>query len=145
MSGEDVKDTLVMYIVMRSDLKDWSKGSLISNGAHAATAVIAENLDDELLVLRTPPTNKYWYWTWFRTRAYLNIGVPQEQQVQMHKVTLGVDSEQKLRDISANLSTAGMRHHLWIEQPEHIAVCLATKPYAKSTIAPLLKALRLFR
>lgn len=40
-------DTLIMYIVMRSDL-DFSKGALISNGAHAATAVIAENLDDEV-------------------------------------------------------------------------------------------------
>ena len=43
------EQTLVQYIVMRSDLTKqhkWNAGGLIANGSHASVAVIAEHWQD---------------------------------------------------------------------------------------------------
>ena len=61
----------------------------------------------------------------------------------MHKVVLQVKNEAALRKLSAKLDEAGVRHKLWIEQPEGIPTCLATKPYYKEDVAIHFKKLRL--
>ncbi len=43
------------------------------------------------------------------------------------------------------LVRTGLAHKLWIEQPENVPTCLATKPYPKSVIGPSVKRLPLCR
>lgn len=53
--------------------------------------------------------------------------------------------ETQLRNLSSKLAEAGIKHKLWIEQPEDYATCLATKPYRKSEVAQLFKKARFLR
>ena len=38
--------------------------------------------------------------------------------------------ETQLLNLAAKLTEAGVVHKLWMEEPEHFATCLATRPYA---------------
>ncbi len=51
--------------------------------------------------------------------------------------------ETQLRNLAAKLTEAGVKHKLWVEQPEAFPTCLATKPYRKSEIASHFKKLNL--
>ena len=61
------------------------------------------------------------------------------------QVVLEIKGETQLRSLSAKLAEAGVAHKLWVEQPEEYATCLATAPAPKSTVAPLVKKLKLCR
>jgi len=113
-------DPIVQYIAVRSDLK-WPKGALIAQCCHATAAVLHLNEGDE------------------EQAKYLR------DLDSMHKIVVGVSSEQELNELSAKLVENGMRAKLWIEQPEAIPTSLATKPYTKSTIAHFFKAFKLLR
>lgn len=54
-----------------------------------------------------------------------------------------IAGEKQLKDLSIKLEDAGIRHKLWIEQPEDFPSCLASSPYPKSIIAPFFKKLKL--
>lgn len=43
------------------------------------------------------------------------------------------------------LSDANIKHAVWMEQPERLVTCLATRPYHRSMLKPVLSALKLFR
>lgn len=119
-SVKDDNDPVVQYIAIRSDLK-WPKGALIAQCCHASVAAIELNYGDE------------------QTREYLrNLD-------SMHKIVVGVPSETELRELGAKFHESGLRAKLWIEQPENIPTCLATKPYKKSLVEALFKAFKLFR
>jgi hypothetical protein len=59
------------------------------------------------------------------------------------QVVLEVKGEPQLRTLSAALGAAGVAHKLWLEQPEDVATCLATKPYPKTAVAAHFKKLNL--
>jgi hypothetical protein len=59
------------------------------------------------------------------------------------QVVLEVKSEQQLVNLSAKLQEHGILHKLWVEQPENIPTCLATKPYRRSAGAAHFKKLQL--
>jgi len=61
------------------------------------------------------------------------------------QVVLEVDGEKQLRDLAQKMETARVKHKLWVEQPENFATCIATAPYPKSAVAPLVSKLRLCR
>ncbi|CAA6670349.1 unnamed protein product [Spirodela intermedia] len=61
----------------------------------------------------------------------------------MHKVTLEVKGETQIRNLSEKLIAAGIAHKLWIEQPENIPTCIATRPYPKAAVASFFKKLKL--
>jgi hypothetical protein len=126
-SDSDYDSTLVQYIVMRGDLvkklKNWNTGGLISNGSHACCAVNAANADDP------------------DTRAYLSTTAVK----QMHTVTLQAKDVDELRATSETLKANNIKHHLWLEQPDNIETCLATKPYPRGVIKQHLAGLKLFR
>lgn len=113
-------DPIVQYIAIRSDLK-WPKGALIAQSCHASVAAIHLNyLDTE-------------------TIAYL------DNLDSMHKIVVGVTSQSDLVKLSEDLGESEMKYKLWIEQPENIPTCLATKPYAKSMAEKFFKSFKLFR
>lgn len=176
------EQTLVQYIVMRSDLvkqHKWNAGGLIANGSHAAVAVIAERWqDDEVQQYVTGAGGK-----------------------QMHTVVLAASDEKELMDTAGLLQKNSIVHKVWvsppatqhitscgaavltgcslcslaalhsaaccrslccaccvgvllpllsmlfcqIEQPESVACCLATRPYHRHILQPILRHLKLFR
>jgi len=116
------EDILVQYVVMRRDLiENWPMGSIIAQGCHAAVAAVWMHRDD-------PHTSKY---------------CGDDNLDKMHKVTLEVKGEAQLINLSEKLKGSDIAHKLWIEQPENIPTCLATKPYPKTLVASFFKKLKL--
>lgn len=116
------EDILVQYVVMRRDLiETWPMGSVITQGCHAAVAAVWMHRED-------PHTCKY---------------CGDDNLDKMHKVTLEVKGEAQLVNLSEKLKGSDIAHKLWIEQPENIPTCLATKPYPKTLVAPFFKKLKL--
>lgn len=58
-------------------------------------------------------------------------------------MVLEVKGEAQLRNLSAKLEAAGVRHKLWVEQPEDYPTCLATKPYRRSAAGAHFRKLQL--
>lgn len=59
------------------------------------------------------------------------------------QVTLEVKGETQILNLSEKLKSGNIAHKLWIEQPENILTCLATKPYPKSFVSSYFKKLKL--
>ena len=113
---------LIQYIVIRTDLKTtWPLGALIAQGVHASVAAISQS--------STHP----------HTIQYL------ADSHNMTTCVLGIDNEESLRDLAKRLKDAQIEHHLWIEQPENVAVSLATTPTLKTSVARLFKSLKLLK
>ncbi|MES1911960.1 MAG: hypothetical protein MHM6MM_004315, partial [Cercozoa sp. M6MM] len=98
----------------------WPTGALVSQGVHAATAVLRDHAEQE------------------EVREFLA-----ERSFQMHVCTLAVKSEAELDKYANKLQEKGLHFHLWTEQPDNIKSALATVPYARSILKPLFKKLRL--
>ncbi|KAK2967979.1 hypothetical protein RJ640_015424 [Escallonia rubra] len=129
-NSEAASDTLVQYVVLRRDLiNTWPLGSVVTQGCHASVAAIWAHKDHP------------------HTLGYCN---PPNLD-SMHKasptfsfvVTLEVKGEPQIRHLSEKLTAGGISHKLWIEQPENIPTCLATKPYPKSIVSSFFKKLKL--
>ncbi|PKA52887.1 hypothetical protein AXF42_Ash001868 [Apostasia shenzhenica] len=119
---KDSGDVLIQYVVLRRDLIDtWPLGSIITQGCHAAVAAIWSHRDREDTVTYLSESN-------------LNS---------MHKVTLEVKGEAQMKNLAGKLAAEGIEHKLWIEQPENIATCLATRPYPKALVFSYFKKLKL--
>ncbi|CAJ1973816.1 unnamed protein product [Sphenostylis stenocarpa] len=115
-------DVVVQYVVLRRDLIDmWPLGSVVTQGCHASVSAVWSNKDD-------PHTLDY---------------CSPEKIDSMHKVTLEVKGETQIKNLSEKLTSGGIIHKLWIEQPENIPTCLATKPYPKSIVSSYFKKLKL--
>ncbi|KAF3447655.1 hypothetical protein FNV43_RR12842 [Rhamnella rubrinervis] len=121
-SEAESSDVLIQYVVLRRDLIDsWPLGSVVTQGCHASVSAIWSHRED-------PDTTQY---------------CSPEKIDSMRKVTLEVKGEPQILNLSEKLTTGGVAHKLWIEQPENIPTCLATKPYPKSTISTYFKKLKL--
>ncbi|KAK7080565.1 peptidyl-tRNA hydrolase domain-containing protein 1 [Halocaridina rubra] len=115
---------LVQYVVVRTDLITtlaWPLGAVIAQACHASTAVAHLYREDNNM-----------------QRYLMDLD-------NMHKVVLGIESEEKLRNLSEKLEESAVDHKLWIEQPENIPTCLVTKPYPKEEVSKLFKKLKLFK
>ena len=153
------EQTLVQYIVMRSDLvkqHKWNVGGLIANGSHACVSVLADSWED----------------------ADVQRYVTASAGTQMHKVVLAARDEKELTDTASLLRQHSIVHKVWvsaptaashawllvyrsqhsprcvarplccgcqIEQPEQLPSCLATRPYRRHVLQPILRHLKLFR
>ncbi|KAL0709323.1 hypothetical protein Bca4012_016301 [Brassica carinata] len=121
-SAEKPDDVVVQYVVLRRDLIDsWPFGSVVTQGCHASVAAIWSFKDDPVTLQYCDP----------------------EHIDSMHKVTLEVKGETQMMNLSEKLRSGGISHKLWMEQPENIPTCIATKPYLKSHVSPLFKKLKL--
>ena len=92
------EQTLVQYIVMRSDLvkqHKWNAGGLIANGSHAAVAIIAERWQDD------------------EVQQYVR-GADGKQ---MHTVVLAASDEKELMDTAGLLQQNSIVHKVWVNQP----------------------------
>ena len=115
-----VEEPLKQYVVIRKDLK-WPLGSIVSQGCHACTSVVFQNLENERI-------KKY----------FANIS-------SLHKVVLGCKDDKELLSLSEKLRAEGFIHQLWIEQPENICTSIATLPYKKSEIHHIMKKYQLLK
>jgi peptidyl-tRNA hydrolase len=113
---------VVQYIVIRKDIK-WPLGAVAAQAAHSAVAAIWQSKDDPV------------------TQAYCSP----EAIDRMHKVCLGIESQPALEELSKALTEGGIKHKLWVEQPENTPVSLATKPYSKEEVSSFFIGLKLLR
>lgn len=117
-------NNIVQYVVVRKDLiteLGWPLGALVAQACHAVTAVTHQYHEDELV------------------QQYL------KDLDRMHKVVLEVTNESALKALSDKLIENNVKHKLWVEQPENIVTCLASKPYPKDEIQNYFKKLRLLK
>lgn len=115
---------LVQYVVVRGDLLrllSWPIGAVIAQACHASTAAQWMHRDDSNTLQYTSDLDN------------------------MHKVVLEAPSQDELEKLSGKLSADEIDHKLWIEQPENIPTCLATKPYPKQQIQSYFKKFKLFK
>ncbi|GJN26525.1 hypothetical protein PR202_gb14462 [Eleusine coracana subsp. coracana] len=124
--GKEPGDVLVQYVVLRRDLADaWPLGSVVAQGCHAAVAAVWAHRDH-------PDTTAY---------------CGPDNLDGMHKacstVTMEVKGETQLKNLAEKLEAAGVRHKVWIEQPENIPTCIATAPCPKSQVSSFFKKLKL--
>ncbi|KAI3453964.1 hypothetical protein Pfo_010627 [Paulownia fortunei] len=130
---DSVADTVVQYVVLRRDLIDtWPLGSVVTQGCHASVAAIWAHKDDPDTLLYCSPSSLD---SMHKASNFcFNYYSP---------VTLEVKGEVQILNLSEKLKVGGVVHKLWIEQPENIPTCLATKPYPKSFISSFFKKLKL--
>ena len=114
-------DTVVQYILVRGDLKGWGKGALIAQACHASSAVNWANREDPVTI------------------AYLNASET------MHKIVLAAESENALRGCASALEDAQIPFKLWVEQPEGVPTCIATKPCPRGVVRAVMAAFKLLR
>ncbi|KAK6626459.1 hypothetical protein RUM43_003778 [Polyplax serrata] len=115
---------LVQYVVIRKDLKSvlkWSVGAIIAQACHATAAAIHLFHDD------------------VHTAEYLR------DLDSMHKIVLEIPDENSIKDLENQLLSDGVKHKLWVEQPENIPTCLVLKPYPKNAVQMYFKNLKLFK
>ncbi|XP_050303521.1 putative peptidyl-tRNA hydrolase PTRHD1 [Anthonomus grandis grandis] len=117
--------SMVQYVVVRGDLikepLKWPLGALLAQACHAVTAVTHLYYEDE------------------QTQIYL------KDLDNMHKVVLEAPNEQSLVDLKQKLEETGVKHKMWIEQPENIPTCIAVKPYGKEEVQKYFKKFKLFK
>ncbi|GAV69951.1 PTH2 domain-containing protein [Cephalotus follicularis] len=117
-----VEDVLIQYVVLRRDLIDtWPLGSVVTQGCHASVCAVWSHRDDPHTIQYCSPQNID----------------------SMHKVTLEVKGQAQILNLSEKLAAGEIAHKVWIEQPENIPTCLATKPYPKSLVSSFFKKLKL--
>ncbi|CAJ0565001.1 unnamed protein product, partial [Mesorhabditis spiculigera] len=113
---------MVMYLVLRRDLLNaplsWPIGAVATQAAHAASAA--------MWIFRNDP----------------NTEVYTSELDSMHKVTLGVDSEEELAKVVTKLEEKKLDHKVWIE--DNMRVCVALKPYPKNDVKNVIRSLKLF-
>ena len=63
----------------------------------------------------------------------------------MHKIVVGVPSQEELTNLNDTLNKNDIKFKLWMEMPENIPSCLATKPYSKSLVEAFFKSFKLLR
>ncbi|CAJ0602861.1 unnamed protein product [Cylicocyclus nassatus] len=111
----------VMYLILRRDLMSslgWPLGAVCTQAAHAASAVMWLYRNDPNVIEYTKEIDS------------------------MHKVTLGVDSEEELRKVEERLKGKELDFKTWIE--DGFPVCIALKPYPKDQVKNAVKGLKLF-
>uniref|UniRef100_A0A0E0H5M2 peptidyl-tRNA hydrolase n=1 Tax=Oryza nivara TaxID=4536 RepID=A0A0E0H5M2_ORYNI len=119
--GKEAEDVVVQYVVLRRDLADaWPLGSVVAQGCHAAVAAVWAHRDHP------------------DTAAYCGP----DNLDRMHKAC-NTRGETQLKNLAEKLEAAGVRHKVWIEQPENIPTCIATAPCPKSQVSSFFKKLKL--
>ncbi|KAL2894112.1 putative peptidyl-tRNA hydrolase PTRHD1, partial [Bienertia sinuspersici] len=110
----------------------------------AETKTVTPNSSEEELVVQYVVVRRDLIDTWplGNDPATLSYCSPSSLD-SMHKVTLEVKGEIQIVNLSEKLKSNGILHKLWIEQPENIPTCLATKAYPKSMVSPFFRKLKL--
>lgn len=91
------------YVFLRGDLQGFKKGSLIAQACHAVTYAT------------------FTYLSHPKTQEYL------EHITDMHKVILRI-TESDIHELSNALRSENIEFVQWVERPENIITCLATRP-----------------
>uniref|UniRef100_A0A0D9W933 peptidyl-tRNA hydrolase n=1 Tax=Leersia perrieri TaxID=77586 RepID=A0A0D9W933_9ORYZ len=129
---EAAEDVVVQYVVLRRDLADaWPLGSVVAQGCHAAVAAVWAHRDHPDTAAYCGPDNL--------DRMHKACSTC----IEILRVTLEVKGETQLKNLAEKLEAAGVRHKLWIEQPENIPTCIATAPCPKSQVSSFFKKLKL--
>ncbi|AHL30088.1 peptidyl-tRNA hydrolase PTH2 [Encephalitozoon intestinalis ATCC 50506] len=110
--------TVVQYILLRSDLS-FSRGAVIAQACHSSVYSIEK--------YRNHPD----------TIEYL------ENIESMAKIILKI-KEKDVEEIAGYLTSKGIDHTVWIEDPERIPTCISLRPYKRSHIPDVVDYLARF-
>ncbi|KAF8651554.1 hypothetical protein HU200_063375 [Digitaria exilis] len=142
--GKEAADVLVQYVVLRRDLADtWPLGSVVAQGCHAAVAAVWAHRDHPDTAAYCGPDNLDRMHKACSTVCLTRTPASCLCRTLAMAVTLEVKGETQLKNLAEKLQTAGVRHKLWIEQPENIPTCIATAPCPKSQVSSFFKKLKL--
>ncbi|KYO01800.1 conserved protein, unknown function [Plasmodium gaboni] len=119
------ENPIIQYILVNKEIidKKWPLGSVIAQACHACIAVIAENMDDQIV------------------KDYLSP----EHINNMHKVILKIDDTNEIKNLSSILDKESLKYKIWTEYPENIFTAIALKPYYKNTVRDYFKKYPLLR
>ena len=125
-NGEEEKEIIVQYIIVRNDLgrttgHDKTFNALLKHTTSASTAAIHKFYKHE------------------DTEAYL------KDLDSMKKKVFQVDDEEELFDFENKLILHKIDYKMWIKQPDNYATCIATRPYPISEIAEYFKNLKIYK
>ena len=123
-NGDEAKEVLVQYIIVRNDIsrnQDRAFNTLISHTSSAATAAI------------------HMYYNHEHTKAYLKDGD------NMRKKIFQVENEEELLELDIKLMIQKVDYRMWLKQPENYATCIATRPYPISALAEHFKNLKIYK
>ncbi|ONM14212.1 putative peptidyl-tRNA hydrolase PTRHD1 [Zea mays] len=145
--AKEAVDVLVQYVVLRRDLADaWPLGSVVAQGCHAAVAAVWAHRDHPDTAAYCAPDNldrMHKAWISLSIVSTWNLNHCLQSHGHGLMVTLEVKGETQLNNLAEKLAAAGVRHKLWIEQPENIPTCIATAPCPKSQVSSFFKKLKL--
>lgn len=117
-------DPLVMYIILNRSLAEkekWPIGSMIAQACHAATKSLWTFKDEQSVLEYTSNINS------------------------MTKITLAMRNAEQLKKLGETFTEKNIEYVEWIEQPENILTCIATKPIRKSAVGTTLKKCSLYK
>ena len=137
---------IVQYVVLRKDLwtdQGWPLGSIVAQACHASSAAMWESKEDPVTLDYCSPENIDKMTKVGKFRICFKMRLLLFTSCVMVQVVLEVKGEAQLINLISKLTEAGIRHKVWIEQPEGFPTCVATKPYPKSEIAQHFKKLNL--
>ncbi|KAJ3191766.1 peptidyl-tRNA hydrolase domain-containing protein 1 [Irineochytrium annulatum] len=130
-SAAEPMSMATIFIVVRRDLLtalNWPVGSVIGQGAHAATAVIWQNREHPSVV------------------AYM-ADIHNLRKVVFEAIydLAKTKNEESLLKVEQAMTEAAIINHKWVELPEGIPTAIATIPYLRADVASCLKKCRLFK
>ena len=122
--GEEEKEVIVQYIIVRNDVyrnQERSFNTILQHTSSAATSMIQKHYH-----------HKY-------TRDYLKDGDD------MRKKIFQVKDEKELSDLSNKLTLNNIDFKVWIKQPGNYATCIATRPYPVTEISQHFKNVKIYK
>ena len=123
-NGEEEKEPVAQYIVVRSDVyrkQDMSCNAILQHTSSASVAAI----------------HKYYHHN--HTKEYL------KDIDAMRKKVFQVDNEKEISDLEKKLVLYKIDYRTWTKQPENKVCCIATRPYPINEIAPHFKNIRIYK
>ena len=122
--GEEEKEVIVQYIIVRNDVyrnQERSFNTILQHTSSAATSMIHKHYH-----------HKY-------TRDYLKDGDD------MRKKIFQVKDEKELSDLSNTLTLNNIDFKVWIKQPGNYATCIATRPYPVTDMSQHFKNVKIYK
>jgi peptidyl-tRNA hydrolase len=115
---------LVQYIVLNTSvMKDWPRGAIAAQACHASIAAL----------------------TIFRSSIDTIQYVSAQNLPNMTTVILDCPCPQSFDQLSQQLSTQYIDHHVWFEKPENLPTAIALRPYLKNSLDLNIRRFKLFK
>ena len=111
--------SLVHYVLLRTDL-GWPKSALATQAVHASNTCLFRYFQDPLV------------------QNFL------DSESNMCVILKQIPSLTEFNNLISELTSLKLDHSVWIEEPEHIPVAIAIKPYERKDLNLVIGKFKLF-